>query len=127
MSSDFWFNRIIEYWSLPGALEVVEHVRRAKVQVVQMGNFGPDFYSLAEDAGVARSWAGMPLVGLAANLELAADLIPKIQEAGARVVGQLSMTMHFGDHEKGLGLFGSIWDRIWTSDLLGSAPCADRR
>ncbi len=90
-----------------------------------MGNFGPDFYSLAEDAGVARSWAGMPLVGLAANRELAADLIPKIQEAGARVVGQLSMTMHFGDHEKGLGLFGSIWDRIWTSDLLGSAPCAD--
>ncbi|MDA0745202.1 MAG: hypothetical protein O2954_01710 [bacterium] len=125
MPNEFWFNRIIEYWSLPRASEVVEHVRRAKVQVVQMGNFGPDFYSLAEDAGVARSWVGMPLIGTVANLTQAADLVPQLQAEGARVVGQLSMTMFFGDHEKGLGLFGSNWERIWTDDILGPAPCGN--
>ena len=58
MHTNFWFNRLIEYWTLPTADQVVEHVRRGKVQVVQMGNFGPDFYGLAGDEKVERSWRG---------------------------------------------------------------------
>ncbi|MDP6778346.1 MAG: hypothetical protein QGI83_16445 [Candidatus Latescibacteria bacterium] len=123
MAPDRWFNRLIEYWSLPPPAEVVDHVRRGKVQVVQMGNFGPDFYSLADDESIERSWAGMPLYGIQPNLDLAAELIPQVQEAGAVVVGQLSMTMHFGDHHKGLGLFGRTWEHMWTPELLGTAPC----
>jgi len=42
MKTEFWFNRLIEYWTLPRAEEVVEHVIRGKVQVVQIGNFGSD-------------------------------------------------------------------------------------
>jgi hypothetical protein len=125
MSGGSWFNRLIEYWSLPEeAGRLLDHVRGGRVQVVQMGNFGPDFYSVAEDSSVARSWAGMPRVGIAPNLELAAELIPRVQAAGARVVGQFSMTMHFGDHLKGLGLFGEIWGHLWTPELLGPAPAA---
>lgn len=124
MTGDFWFNRFIEYWNLPeDADRLVDHVRRGRVQVVQMGNFGPDFYSVAEDDSVARSWAGMPRVGIGPNLQLAAELIARVQAEGARVVGQLSMTMHFGDHRKGLGLFGGVWSRLWTEELLGPAPC----
>ncbi len=123
MASDRWFNRLIEYWSLPPSAEVVDHVRRGKVQVVQMGNFGPDFYSVAEDKSIERSWAGMPLYGIRPNLEYAAELIPCVQEAGAVVVGQLSMTMHFGDHRKNLGLFGPAWERMWTPEVLGTRPC----
>ena len=48
----FWFNRLIEYWTLPEPEQVLDHVRRGHVQVVQMGNFGPDFYSLADDSDV---------------------------------------------------------------------------
>ena len=48
----FWFNRLIEYWGLPSIEEVVDHVRRGSVQVVQMGNYGPDFYSVCEDPEV---------------------------------------------------------------------------
>jgi len=66
--------------------------------------------------------AGMPLVGIEENLELAAEVIPQIQAAGARVVGQLSSTMHYGDHETGLGLFGDIWDQMWTPQVLGERP-----
>jgi len=120
--SDFWFNRLIEYWSLPTADQVVDHVRRGKVQVVQMGNFGPDFYGLAGDTGVERSWAGMPIVGIEENLQLAADVIPQVQEAGARVVGQLTSTLHYGDHENSLGLFGDVWDKMWTPAVLGDRP-----
>ena len=91
MHTGFWFNRIIEYWNLPTADLVLDHVRRGKVQVVQVGNFGVDFYGLADDPDVVRQWPGMPALGIEENLELAADLIPQIQEAGARVVGQFSL------------------------------------
>ncbi len=122
MPADFWFNRHIEYWNLPAAEDVLDHVRRARVQVVQMGNFGPDFYSVAEDPEVARSLCGMPVVGIEPNLALAAQLIPQVRDAGARVVGQLSMTLYFGDHEAGLGLFGPVWEQMWTPAILGTAP-----
>ena len=125
MSQPYWFNRMVEYWTMPTDIEtVVEHVRRARIQVVLSGNFGPDFYSLADDDTVARSWPGMVLNGVSENLAHAAELIPRLKEAGARVVGQLSMTMHFGDCDRRKGLFGEVWERMWTDDLLGPAPCA---
>ena len=123
MVENFWFNRMAEHWSLPERLDLVEHVRRAKLQVVQVGTFGPMFYSLADDPEVNRHWVGMPLIGVRENLACAAELIPQLQQAGARVVGQMSMAWNYGNHEKGQGLFGA-WERIWTEDLLGTAPCA---
>ncbi|SVE09647.1 uncharacterized protein METZ01_LOCUS462501 [marine metagenome] len=64
----------------------------------------------------------MPLRGIRANLDMAAEVIPQIQEAGASVVGQLSTTMLFGNPEEKLGLFGETWSQIWTDDLLGASP-----
>ena len=81
--------------------------------------------SLAEDADLPPSWAGMPLRGIRANLDLAVEVIPQIREAGASVVGQLSTTMIFGNHEENLGLFGATWSQLWADDLLGAAPTAD--
>ena len=123
MRENFWFNRMAEHWSFPQRLDLVEHVRRAKLQVVQVGTFGPMFYSLADDPEVNRHWVGMPLIGVEENLASAAALIPQLQEAGAKVVGQMSMAWNYGNHEKGQGLFGA-WERIWTDDFLGNAPCA---
>lgn len=122
MTTDRWFNRFIEYWTLPTADDVLDHVQRGSIQLVQVGNFGPDFYSMAADDGVARSWAGMPGFSIEENLELAAELIPQVQQAGAVVVGQLTMTMHFGDHHERVGLFGEPWDHMWTPGILGAAP-----
>ena len=117
-------SRIIEHWILPDTPQVLDHVRRARIQLVQVGNFGVEFYSLAGDESVAPSWGGMPLGGVKDNLDLAAEVISRIHEAGALVTGQLSTTMHFGNHEEGIGLFGPNWARIWTEDLLGPPPCA---
>ena len=124
MDTEHRISRIIEHWSLPSAAQVLDHVRRAQIQLVQVGNFGVDFYSLAEDENIEPSGAGMPLQGIAANLELAAAVIPQIQAAGPAVVGQLSTTMHFGNHEKNLGLFGPAWAQLWSASLLGTAPAA---
>ena len=120
--AEFWFNRMAEHWMVPQRLDLVEHVRRGRVQLVQLGTYGPMFYGLADDAEVERSWAGMPRIGIEENLALAGDLIRRVQEAGAKVVGQLSMGWIYGDHETGKGLFGN-WARIWTEDLLGPPPC----
>ena len=117
-------SRIVEHWTLPTAAQVVDHVRRARIQLVQVGNFGVDFYSLVGDENIVPSWSGMPLPSAQANLDLAAEVISQIQAAGANVTGQLSTTMHFGNHEEGLGLFGDKWEQLWTDDLLGTPPCA---
>ena len=116
--------RMIEHWTLPTASQVVDHVRRARIQLVQVGNFGADFYSLAGDEDIPPSWSGMPLPSARANLDMAAEVLPRIREAGASVTGQLSTTMNFGNHEEGLGLFGEKWAQTWTDDLLGPPPCA---
>ena len=47
-------SRIIEHWTLPEAYQVVDHVRRARIQLVQAGNFGMEFYSLAGDGDIER-------------------------------------------------------------------------
>ena len=99
MPNNFWFNRIVEYWVMPQGDELIEHIRRAKVQVVQIGNFGPLLYGLADDPEIERWAAGVPLYGLRENLDLAATQIARCKEAGARVVGQLSMSWHYGDPE----------------------------
>ena len=123
MPDNFWFNRIVEYWVMPQGDELIEHIRRAKVQVVQIGNFGPLLYGLADDPEIERWAAGVPLYGLRENLDLAATQIARCKEAGARVVCQLSMSWHYGDPEQGRGLFGT-WDKIWTREFLGpQAPC----
>ena len=125
MPNDSWFNRIVEYWVMPQGDELVEHIRRAKLQVVQIGNFGPLLYGLADDHDIERWAAGVPLYGLRENLDLAAIQIARCKEAGARVVGQLSMSWHYGDPEQSRGLFGT-WDKIWTREFLGSeAPCTE--
>ena len=124
MSEKIWFNRMVEHWTPPQRLDLVEHVRRGRLQLVQTGNFGPQLYSLADDPTVDRSWVGMPLIGLRENLDYIGDLIPRVQEAGARFVGQLSMAWHYGDHLEGKGIFG-VWEQIWSDDLLGPPPCSD--
>ena len=120
----FWFNRFTEHWVAPQRLDLVEQARRGRLQVVQTGTFGPQFYGNADDDTVDRGWVGMPLQGIRANLEYMAELIPRLQDAGARVVGQMSMSWHYGDHERGKGLFG-IWPKLWADHLPGKAPCAD--
>ncbi|MEW6752150.1 MAG: hypothetical protein AB1505_14385 [Candidatus Latescibacterota bacterium] len=123
MSASFWFNRMVEYWSIPTQLDLADLVRRGGTQLVQAGTFGPQFYSLADDSTVDRNWVGMPLVGIEENLGYARGVIAAVQGAGARFVGQMSMSWNYGDHELGKGLFG-VWDRLWTPQLLGPAPAA---
>ena len=120
-------SRIIEHWTLSNAEQILDQVRRAQIQLVQVGNFGADFYSLAEAApeSYPASWTGMPLRGIRANLERAAAIIPQIQEAGAAVVGQFSTMMIFGNEEEKLGVFNETWSHMWTDDLLGAPPCED--
>jgi len=124
MTSDFWFNRMVEYWSIPPRLDLVNLVKQSRIQVVQTGTFGPQFYSLADDPDVDRHWVGMPQVGVRENLTYVKDLIDGVHEAGALFIGQMSLAWHYGDHEARKGLFGA-WDTIWEEDLLGSKPFDD--
>lgn len=118
----FWFNRFVQYWTVPLRFDLVDLVSRARLQVVQTGTLGPQFYGLADDPTADRQWAGMPLVGVRENLEMFANPVQRLQEAGAKVVSQMSLAWHYGDQDKRTGLWDS-WERIWTDDLLGQMPC----
>ena len=125
MAEPFWFQRCTVHWCPPQRLDLVEHIEEARLQMVQAGNFGPMFYGLAEDESASRWFVGQPLMGIEANLDGARELIGRVHEAGARYVGQMSMSWNYGDHETGKGLWG-VWDRLWTAALLGAeSPCAD--
>ncbi|MDA0334054.1 MAG: hypothetical protein O2782_02700 [bacterium] len=119
----FNFQRCAVHWCPPQRLDLVEHVREGRLQMVQAGNFGPMFYGLADDPTVERSFPGQPLHGIEANLDYARDLISRVQAEGARYVGTLSMSWNYGDHETGKGLW-QVWDKLWRPQLLGSQrPC----
>jgi hypothetical protein len=121
----FSFQRCTVHWCPPQRLDLVEHVRDGRLQMVQAGNFGPMFYGLADDAEVDRWFPGQPLVGIEANLDYARDLVSRVQAEGARYVGAMSMSWHYGDHETGKGLW-EVWDKLWTPERLGATPpCED--
>ena len=120
----FAFQRCAVHWCPPQRIDLVEHVREARLQLVQAGNFGPMFYSLADDPQVPRWWVGQPLQGIEANLDYARDLIAGVQAEGARYIGTMSMSWNYGDHETDKGLW-QVWDRLWTDQLLGAAPHND--
>ena len=125
MTRPYWFQRCTVHWCPPQRLDLVEHITQGRLQLVQAGNFGPMFYGLADDESASRWFVGQPLMGIEANLDYARDLIGRVHDAGARYVGQLSMSWNYGDHEAGRGLW-SVWDRLWTPALLGpERPCAD--
>jgi hypothetical protein len=123
-ATPFLFQRCTVHWCPPQRLDLVEHVREGRLQLVQAGNFGPMFYGLADDPTVERWFVGQPLQGIAANLDYARDLIAGVQAHGARYVGTMSMSWHYGDHDAQKGLW-EAWPRLWTADLLGEPPCDD--
>ncbi|HCL31644.1 MAG TPA: hypothetical protein DIC52_24845, partial [Candidatus Latescibacteria bacterium] len=119
------FQRCTVHWCPPQRLDLVEHVREARLQMVQAGNFGPMFYGLADDPEVERWFPGQPLLGIEANLDYMRDLICRVQAEGARYVGTMSMSWNYGDHETAKGLW-QVWAKLWTAELLGAqAPCDD--
>ena len=72
----FWFNRMAEHWVVPQRLDLVEHVRRGRLQVVQTGTFGPQFYGLADDPEVDRSCAELGVIDRAGTVDVHGRLLP---------------------------------------------------
>ena len=123
-ATPFSFQRCTVRWCPPQRLDLIEHLREGRLQMVQVGNFEPKFYGLADDPEVERTFPGQPPVGIEANLDYARNLIAGAQAEGARYVGTMSMSWNYGDHEIGKGLW-QVWDRLWMADLLGSKPLKD--
>ena len=121
MDSHRRISRIIEHWSLPLHLKSSITCAGQGSSWCRRGTSERISIRLPATGMSNLRGRGMPLASAKANLDLAAEVVPQIQEAGALVAGQLSTTMHFGNHEEGLGLFGGKWARTWTGDLLGPA------
>ena len=59
MNTGFWFNRLIEYWTLPTADQVVDHVRRLRA-LPQVRTDWLDEIEVLAGGGLGRGGAGPP-------------------------------------------------------------------
>ena len=118
----FRANRILSYWTPFDTDHLVDYVERLDPQVLQIGHFGPLFYSMAH----TESWAyfGMPVAGIDAGIAWWREFVGSVQERGIRVVGLISLGFFFGEHGERRGFF-EFWDELWEETTLGPRPCQD--
>ncbi|HZT31340.1 MAG TPA: hypothetical protein VFA33_15730 [Bryobacteraceae bacterium] len=97
----------------------------AKVQLMQVGFFGPILYCMANSPG-RENWHYIPREGYPANYDYYRDFIRRAHAKGIKVNGHFSMSYLFGDAAAGRerGWFDFIKHR-WDESVLGPRPSAD--
>jgi hypothetical protein len=115
-------SRLLVYWTPSNLDNLFNHLARAKPQILQIGLFGPDLYSLIH-TDCHESWLGLPMQNLREACDWWRTFIADVRIMGVRVVGIFSVTYHYGDEETGEGWF-TFWDK-WDGALLGPRPCDD--
>jgi hypothetical protein len=99
---------MLSYWTPYDPEHLLEHIERLEPQVLQIGHFGPLFYSMAH----TESWAyfGMPVAGIDEGIAWWREFVASVQQLGISVVGLMSLGFFFGDHdESGKGGFFKFW------------------
>ena len=119
----FWANRILSYWTPYDTEHLLEHIERLEPQVLQIGHFGPLFYSMAH----TESWDyfGMPVAGIDEGISWWREFVASVQQRGISVVGLISLGFFFGDHGEPREGFFRFWDELWEESRLGPRPCDD--
>ncbi len=135
------FTRLVAHWQdyvRPGYLEFIEEIRP---EIVQVGFYGADFFSLAHlgpegkgltgpllptHAGVAGG--GNELERLAANTEYFRKLNAELHRRGVKVIGHIALAKYLlgrpGPNGPEGGFFRFYRD-LWDEKELGPRPVAD--
>ena len=97
----------------------------AKVQLMQVGFFGPILYCMANSPG-RENWHHIPREGYQANYDYYRDFIRRAHAESIKVNGHFSMSYLFGDPTPGRerGWFDFVRNR-WDEAVLGPRPSAD--
>ncbi|MBI4551384.1 MAG: beta-galactosidase trimerization domain-containing protein [Candidatus Latescibacteria bacterium] len=114
--------RLLVYWTPFDLDHLLDHLARARSQVLQIGQFGPNFYSLIH-TDEHESSLGLPARTLQEGCDWWRTFIADVHRLGIKVVGIFSMTYHYGNADTGDGWF-EFW-RNWDDGLLGPRPCDD--
>ncbi|MBI4550815.1 MAG: hypothetical protein HY710_00960 [Candidatus Latescibacteria bacterium] len=122
MSPPFWANRILSYWTPYDTDHLVEYIEQLHPQVLQIGHFGPLFFSMC--ATDQWNYFGVPVRGMEEGIEWWKGFVADVQQLGIKVVGVFSLCFHFGDHETNEGWF-RFWNDLWDEERLGPRPCDD--
>jgi len=119
--SPHWFNRRCSHW---GEVDesFFDYMAAVKPQQVQVGFFGPEYFSslgYMKEMGTTALWA--PLGGGRADREWWRPYIQKAHAQNTKVLGQFSLSLVYGDAATGRGWFG-YFDKYWDEDALGPKP-----
>ncbi|MBI4530395.1 MAG: beta-galactosidase trimerization domain-containing protein [Candidatus Latescibacteria bacterium] len=115
-------SRLLVYWTPSNLNNLFNHLARARPQILQIGLFGPDLYSLIH-TDCHESWLGLPMQNLREACDWWQTFIADVHGMGIKVVGIFSVTYHYGDEDTREGWF-TFWDN-WDETLLGPRPCDD--
>lgn len=122
MSPPFWTNRILSYWTPYDTDRLIEYIERIHPEVLQIGHFGPLFFSVCSSD--RWNYFGVPAPGMHEGIQWWKTFVSRVQQLDIKVVGLISLCFHFGDHAANDGWF-HFWNDLWDETMLGPRPCDD--
>ena len=138
------FTRMIVHWRQylePGYLEFIED---AEPEIVQVGFYGADFWTLAHMGDEAKGLTGpvLPIhagvveaIDPAQRIRVSAEYFEKlnreIHNRGAKVIGHFDMAKYLlgttDDPKNPTGGFFTFYNELWDENELGPRPVQDPR
>ncbi len=120
------FRTFLVTWTDNGSPEMIEFLRDAKPEIVQVGFYGPMFHSYAYHAKSTGYPMQLPVAGEREALARQAEINREIHDLGLRVIGHFQMCNVIGRSQDPYGF--TVWyDNHWDDDLLGAKPTPDVR
>ncbi len=115
-------------WFDTDAPELMEYVRKARPEVVQIGWYGPMFHGYAHNPRSSGSPMRLAVTGEREALEHQARINREIHaiDPDIKVIGHFSMTTVICNPEEPYG-FIKWYEEEWDEDLMGPRPVDDVR
>lgn len=120
----FDFNTFFVTWVGVDNPKLVEYVKQAKPEIVQVGFYGPMFHGYADYPESKGYPMRLPAVGQHEALEAQKQLIDQLHAEGAKVIGHFQMVNVISTWEEQTH-FVEMYNKRWPEDLLGPKPHHD--
>lgn len=121
------FTTLVAHWAEYADPDYLEFIAEARPEVVQLGDYGAHFWSLAATPQYKGYPAHFPVQGHAACSDWFRERTRSIKGLGSKVVGHINVKFLVGDPESPEGPRGffKFYRDQWDTERLGPKPVED--